>query len=193
MHKYKVLKDFTNPWGTPIEANPEGLVAGNFVSVDFSDEELADPKVGPAIEALIADGSIELIPAVFVDYVVMTQLGVLNDANETFQKGNVIQFEQGSLEAQALVTEGDIMLKSDFDALPVDESAPSTITTPNATGIDPNAEPRKRYRGQIVMHESKRTVGTQTFNHIAIADGSELDLTDKEYAGEVHVSYPTQK
>lgn len=193
MHKYKVLKDFTNPWGTPVEANPKDLVAGSFVAVDFSDEELADPKVGPAIEALIADGSIELIPAVFVDYVVMTQLGVLNDANETFQKGNVIQFEQGSLEAQALVTEGDIMLKSDFDALPVDESAPSVITTPNVTSIDPNTEPRKRYRGQIVMHESKRTVGAQTFNHIVVADGSELDLTDKEYAGEVHVSYRTQK
>ncbi len=51
-------------------------------------------------------------------------------------------------------------------------------------------EPRKRFRGQIVVSESDRTVETQTFHHIRIADGSEYDLDDREYNGEVHISYP---
>lgn len=185
MHKYKVLKDFINPWGTPVEVNPKDLVARTFVSVDFSDEEFADPKVGPAIEALIADGSIELVPAVFLDYIVTTDKGVLNDANETFQKGNVIQFEEGSEDAAALVADNSIMLKSVFDTLP-----PVASSAVDATA---DIEPRKRYRGHVVLKEGKRTVGAQVFNHISCADGQEYDLTDIEYKGEVHVSYPPQK
>ena len=127
----------------------------------------------------------------------MTDERVLNDANETFQKGNVIQFEEGSEDAAALLADKSIILKSEFDALP--KTAPVTTPPVAPPGVavasiskDPNAEPRKRYRGHVVLSESQRTVGAQTFNHIGIADGTEYDLTDKEYAAEVHVSYPPQ-
>lgn len=54
-------------------------------------------------------------------------------------------------------------------------------------------EPRLRYRGQLVLEETDRTVGAQTFKHIRLGDGSELDMTDREYNAEVHLSYPPTK
>lgn len=49
--------------------------------------------------------------------------------------------------------------------------------------------PQKRFRGQLVLTETERTVGKQTFKHILIVDGSEYDLTDEEYATAVTLSY----
>jgi hypothetical protein len=56
-----------------------------------------------------------------------------------------------------------------------------------------DGEPRLRYRGQVVLSESERTVGRQTFKHIRIVDGSEYDLTNEEYANEVKLSMPPAK
>lgn len=136
-------------------------------------------------------------PPIMVDYIVMVEDGVYAKNGEVFQKGNLIQFADGDQDAVALLADKSIMLKSDFDALP--KTAPVTTPPVAPPGVavasiskDPNAEPRKRYRGHVVISESQRTVGAQTFNHIGIADGTEYDLTDKEYAAEVHVSYPPQ-
>lgn len=63
-------------------------------------------------------------------------------------------------------------------------------TTPAVVG---GVEPRPRYRGQVILVDGPRTLGSQTFHHIRTEDGHEYDLTDAEYAGEVHVSYPPVK
>lgn len=55
------------------------------------------------------------------------------------------------------------------------------------------AEPRLRYRGKVVVSESERTVGTQTFKHIRLDSGEELDILPSEYAGVVYVAYPPVK
>lgn len=81
---------------------------------------------------------------------------------------------------------------------PVVETPPVTAPAVASESVEPTepteqVEPRKRYRGQVVIEESERTVGAQTFKHIRLEDGSELDFTTVEYDGEVHVSYPPQK
>lgn len=47
------------------------------------------------------------------------------------------------------------------------------------------ATPKKFYRGSLIVEESPRTVGAQTFQHIKIAEGHELDLTEDEYKKDV--------
>lgn len=51
-------------------------------------------------------------------------------------------------------------------------------------------EPRARYRGHLVIAETDRVVGEQTFKHITLDDGSQMDLDEKQYRTEVHISYP---
>lgn len=113
---------------------------------------------------------------------------IANRKGERFLVGNVIELPvddeltKAFLEKGMIVPEGTVVpVEEEKKAEPVEES---TIT---------DKEPRPRYRGQIVISESERTVGEQTFKHIRCADGAEYDLTDLEYKTEVHVSYPPIK
>lgn len=67
--------------------------------------------------------------------------------------------------------------------------AEETIPTAPETAVEPEVEPQKRYRGKVILEESDRVVGEQTFKHISLEDGTQYDLTDMEYKGEV---YPSQ-
>lgn len=76
------------------------------------------------------------------------------------------------------------------EVAPVKEEAPVAPVEPGSIA---DTEPRARYRGMVVMSESERTVGEQTFKHIVCDNGTEYDLTDAEYTTEVKVSYPPTK
>lgn len=90
---------------------------------------------------------------------------------------------------------------------PVEESQVATpgasAVVGNATGAvaaavvaassDESHEPRKRFRGQIVVSEGMREVNGAEFHNIRIADGSSYDLNEVEYEAEVKISYPPVK
>lgn len=60
--------------------------------------------------------------------------------------------------------------------------------------VDPNAEPRKRHiSGKLVLFDGKRVVSEREFHHVKFDDGSEMDLTDKEYEEQIKLSYPPTK
>lgn len=188
MHKYNVTKDCLNPWGTEIKA---GSV------VEYSDVDLQDENVKTIVDALVAEGSlVEIVdapPAVLVDYVVV-QGPVSNPEGEVFQTGNALQLPEGDIFAEDMVKAGLIMTKEEHDKLPkeVPAAAASSVGAPTTPSVAGSTEPRPRYRGQVVISDGMRTVGVQTFHHIRLADGSELDLTAREYSTEVKVSYPPE-
>lgn len=184
MQKYKVLKSFINPWGTAVTP---GTDSDAFVL--FIDVEAADPKIGPAIATLIAEGAIELVPEAPAPAIIKYEVvkgPIAIPGADTYQTGNVMEFPEGDPLAASLLETGAIVVFGTI--VPVKDVG--NITAPVKPGTINDSEPRKRYRGQIITAESDRTVGEQTFKHIACADGTEYDLTNKEYKGEVHVSYP---
>lgn len=68
--------------------------------------------------------------------------------------------------------------------LATDVSEPE-VTMPTAVIAKVQESRRKRYHAKVILVESERTVGTQTFKHIRLEDGAEHDLTDEEYQLEV--------
>lgn len=80
-----------------------------------------------------------------------------------------------------------------IEAIPDEEPRVASSVVDSQIEHSEPTEPRLRYRGQLVLSESERTVGKQTFRHIHIADGSEYDLTDLEYKTEVKMAYPPVK
>lgn len=72
----------------------------------------------------------------------------------------------------------------------IEEEKKDDIAPPVEQGSVDDTEPRLRYRGQIVLSTTERTVGVQTFKHIACGNGTEFDLSEQEYRTEVIVSYP---
>lgn len=76
---------------------------------------------------------------------------------------------------------------------PAPVAAVDEIKAPLEPEQDPNGEPRARYRGHIVLIDGEREVNGHMFHHIRCTDGCEYDLTDKEYATEVKVSFPSEK
>lgn len=123
----------------------------------------------------------------------LLKAGVIQEVVE-FQVGAACVTEDGKPGTLQPAGEGNPMVCVADDA----ENSDKPTTNPEQPAVEPVAEapgevegePRKRYRGQILIVDGKRTVGEQTFHHIKLADGSELDLTDAEYRTEVHVSYP---
>lgn len=101
---------------------------------------------------------------------------------EVYQTGNVITFAEGDPLAASFISEGMIHLKVD---------APKENTT--APAMPTEEEPRKRYRGKLVLTDGFRMVGVQQFRHLRLEDGTTLDLTEDEYQGEVKLSFPPLK
>lgn len=139
-------------------------------------------------------------------YKVASESGViLEDGVVVHAIGTVIESEPTAL-VEALIANGaleEIVEESPKvdaqTAAPVNATGATSDTTASQAEEIPAeeekvspTEPRLRYRGQLVLSESERTVGAQTFKHIRIADGSEYDMTDREYATEVRMSYPPE-
>lgn len=70
------------------------------------------------------------------------------------------------------------------------EEKKEEVTAPIEPGTPSDAEPRLRYKGQVILTESERIVGERTFKHILCVNGTEFDLLDEEYRTEVKMSYP---
>lgn len=178
-----------------LDAHPELVVAGLKVGdMPIPADQLEDYTVTENDTALLAAGLKvgDVVPMPkkapepkMIKYTVVKG-PIANAQAEVFQTGNDIEFEEGSELATTFLADGVIV---PFGTAPANTAAvaPKPPVEAGATG---DVEPRKRYRGQIVLAESDRTVGTQTFKHIRLADGSEQDLTEREYNAEVHISYP---
>lgn len=175
MQKYKVLAPaFTDVNGVEFKQ-------GATIALDSS----------YPIEDLIREGAIELIPAEIKKFTVVKG-PIANLAREVFQTGNTIELVEDDELTVVFLRDGIIVPEG--TKLPSAESnVGAPISAPVEPGTSGDTEPRKRYRGQVVLSENDRTVGEQTFRHIVCANGTEYDLTDVEYKGEVHVSYPTQQ
>lgn len=108
-------------------------------------------------------------------------------SGKTLLKGETVDADSDDSVVQGMVAAGAIVL--------VETVAPSAGLSPVPESSDTAAvamsdEPRKRYRGVVVVAESVRTVEGRGFNHIKLADGVEMDLNQLEYETEVKVSYP---
>lgn len=107
---------------------------------------------------------------------------------ETFQTGNILNRDEGDTFAEGMLSAGMIKIFGTESAAGAVAATPLTAPTE-----DNSTEPRKRYRGHVVLIDDMRTVGPQTFHHIRCDDGAEYDLTAVEYRTEVVRAYPPEK
>lgn len=186
MNKYKVLQEFSTG---PEEAKVIYEV-GAIIELDPAKDDVVSLSEHGMIEAVVDEVKDEEVKEpVLVDYVVVNG-PFANQQAEVFQTGNAIQFPEGDEFAANAVQAGLIMTKAAHDALPPKEEKVEEAAAPTAPAVAGSTEPRKRYRGKIVLVESDRVVGAQTFKHIRTEEGHEYDLTAAEYQTEVIVSYP---
>lgn len=153
-----------------------------------------DPLAEQTI-ALVANGAIEISPEeptiVTARYAVIRG-PIENRQGEKFLTGNMIELPvdddltRAFLEGQMIVPEGTP------EGEVVDSMAAAPVA-PVEPGTPGDTEPRLRYRGQVVIDESIRTVGVQSFRHIRCADGVSYDLTEQEYRTQVYKSYPSEQ
>jgi hypothetical protein len=143
--KYNVVKDAMNPWGTPITA---GSV------VEFTDADMADAKVGPAVQALIADGSIVAVVAA---------------------QGGTVAPKPGVATPPA---QAPAKPAAQTQVAPKPQAAQQVAPAPK--------QKKRHISGKLVVVDGERVVGDQTFHHIQLEDGSEMDLTELQYRHEVH-------
>lgn len=145
-----------------------------------------DPA-SPETHALVANGAIVVSveePTIVTARYTVVRGPIENRQGEKFLTANIIELPvdddltRAFLEGQMIVPEGT--------AIP-------TPVAPVEPGTPGDTEPRLRYRGQVVIDESIRTVGVQSFRHIRCADGVEYDLTDQEYRTHVYKSYPSEQ
>lgn len=177
------------------------VLAENGVILEGTDETVhpqgamieIDPSSEQAI-ALVGNKAIEPVedtpPIVTKKYEVLKG-PISNREAEVFQTGNVIELEVNDPLTETFLKEG--MIGEIGTKKQTRRAQVASIAAPVEPGTAGDTEPRLRYRNQIVISESDRVVGEQTFKHIRCADGVEYDLTEKEYAGEVKMSYPSQE
>lgn len=112
-----------------------------------------------------------------------------------YKAGEILDIDETLADVQTLVTNGNIALVVDEPVAlvveenkTVEENKEETVT---ADEVIPSDEPRKRFKGQIVVVDGYRTLrdGNEV-RHVSVADGSEYDLTELEYNTQVKVSYP---
>lgn len=169
MQKYKVLSpSFTTAEGVQYEE-------GEVVVLDSS----------YPIHDLIREGAIEVVPEVITARYEVIKGPVANREGERFLTGNIVELPVEDDLTKVFLADGFIVPEN---TRVVGGGVDEELKAPVEPGTD--GEPRKRYRGIVVLTESERTVGEQVFKHIHCADGVEYDLTDAEYVAEVHLSFP---
>lgn len=140
------------------------------------------------------------------NYKVVDEAGVKIEGSERlYEKDTVIVLDAETEETKTLVANGivvEVVEENPIAQTQVPGTPDATITPEPVVEVvtetvpaeeipSASAEPQKRYRGQLVLSDTMRTVGEQTFHALRLEDGTEMDLTDAEYV-EVHVSYPPE-
>lgn len=152
--------------------------SGNHKAGDEVEIEVGPDFTPEQIATLINDGTIEPIfnEADFDDKVLAEEDITPEMAKNGLKVGDTIKVPKGiPVNAVAHTVAAEV--------------APANVVA----AVDPNEEPRKRYRGQIVITDGFRDTDGGKVHHIRIADGSTYDLSDKDYLLEVKLSYPPHK
>lgn len=184
---YKVLKTHVNAFGTEVDAAPAGLAEGTFVTVSY------DPE-SEYTQGLVVEGAIEQLPdEVSVEPKLEAYRAILDAvfvSDKTLLKGETVMADSNDPVVQGLVAAGALELAGSVAEA---DTTVNQIDTSEAASTALVNEPRKRYRGHVVVEEGLRTVEGHTYHHVKLDDGSEMDLSDGEYDTEVKMSYPPVK
>lgn len=178
MEKYEVVG--------AIVVDEKAHIAGEVVELDSNSDVTKEWLKNEFIKLYVAP-----IPEVkkLIKYEVVNG-PIADPEGETFQTGNIIMRDEGDAFAEGMLTAGIIKVYG-TEAPAGGAAAAAPLQAPVET--DAGGEPRKRYRGHVVLIDDMRTVGTQTFHHIRCDDGAEYDLTALEYKSEVKMAYPPEK
>lgn len=183
-----------------LDAHPELVAAGLKVGdMPIPADQLQDYTVTEFDTELLATGVLKIgdvikVPKpkeVIAPEPKMEEYRAVLDAvhlsGKTLLQGETAEADSNDPVVQGLVAAGAIRLVGSAPIEPVVE------TSVAEQEVAADTEPRKRYRGRVVLEDGERTVEGRTYHHIKLDDGSEMDLNDLEYDTEVKVSYPPVK